>query len=68
MQPLATYSTTFSRTSSGSPDAVIIWTMSSGTSLLAATTWSCVAGQVSTLPISSSNSWGTPDAFMMCGC
>ena len=38
VQPVATYSATFAFTSSGSPLAVIIWTMSSGTIALAATT------------------------------
>jgi len=43
------------------PDAVISCTTSSGTSFDAATTSSCVAGHVSTWPISSSRSPDTPD-------
>ncbi len=68
MQPVATYSATLARHSSGVPDAVISCTTSSGTSFDAVTTSSCVAGHVSTWPISSSSSSGTPEAFMMCGC
>ena len=62
------YWATLARTSSGVPAAQIICTISSGTSFEASTTWSWVAGQVSTLPTASSNDCGTPLAFMMCGC
>ncbi len=50
VHPPSTYSPTFSRHSSAVPDAVIIWTMSSGTSFDAATTWSWVAGHVEHAP------------------
>ncbi len=62
------YSRTLRRTSSGVPLAVIICTTSSGTSFIASRICSSVAGHVSTCPISSSSSWLTPLAFMMCGC
>ncbi len=68
MAPASTYSATLARHSSAVPEAVIICTISSGTSSEAAATWSWVAGQVSTWPISSSSESGTPDAFMMWGC
>ena len=52
MQAAATYSATLARHSSGVPEAVITWPMSSGTTLDASTTCSWMAGQVSIAPIS----------------
>ena len=48
VQPLAMYSFTFSRHSSGSPEAEMSWTRSSGTYFMASRTCSGVAGHVST--------------------
>ena len=64
MQPLATYSSTFATTSSGSPDAVQRWTMSSGTRRLAAATHDEVAAASRLVPddiVQRCTASGTPD-------